>query len=97
MLESFNLYEFIAFAIVVFISTYFLGTFIHEIVGAEGFGILGNAFVLTAGIFLGLYVSAEYQIPQRDYPILAVCGVAGGFATLSTLILAKIGLRKLGM
>lgn len=97
MLDSLSLYEMIAFATVVFISTYFLGTFLHEIVGAEGFGIVGNAVVLTGGVFLGLYISAEYGIPQRDYPLLAMCGVAGAFGTLVTLIITKMGLRRLGL
>lgn len=97
MLDSLSLYELISFATVVFIATYFLGTFVHEIVDAEGFGIVGNAVVLTAGVFIGLYLSAEYNIPQRDYPLVAVCGVAGAFATLSSLIIVKMGLRKLGM
>lgn len=97
MLDSLSLNELIVFAIVVFIATYFLGTFLHEIVGAEGFGIVGNAVVLTSGVFLGLYVSAEYGIPQRDYPLLAICGIAGAFATLVTLIVTKMGLRRLGL
>lgn len=97
MLDSLSLYELVAFTTVVFIATYFLGTFLHEIVGAEGFGIVGNAVVLTGGVFLGLYVSAEYGIPQRDYPLLAMCGVAGAFGSLVTFIIAKMGLRKLGM
>lgn len=97
MLDGFNPYELGIFAFVIFICAYFLGTFLHEIVGAEGFGIVGNAAVLTAGCFVGLYLSAEYNLPQKDYPLLAICAIAGAFVTLATLIVTKMGLRRLGL
>lgn len=97
MLANFSPTELTIFAVVVLIACYFVGTFVHEIVDQEGFGINGNMVVLTIGTFFGLWLSMYYRAPQNNEILLVIWGVSGAFGTLATLILFKIGARRLGL
>jgi uncharacterized membrane protein YeaQ/YmgE (transglycosylase-associated protein family) len=97
MLETLSLTELVVFSTVVLICCYFVGTFVNEIVEAEGFGTVGNMFVLATGAFGGLWLSNYYRMPQNDEIMLALWGVAGAFLTLVLLVLMKMGARRLGM
>lgn len=97
MLTSLGPIELTIFGFCILIACYFVGTFVNEIVEREGFGVVGNMVVMSAGVFIGLYAHEYYNFPPKDYVMLALWGIAGAFAFQLFCMILKFSARRLGM
>jgi hypothetical protein len=83
-----------AFAVVAILSFIF-GMALDSLLGAEGFGPIGNTVVVTAGFFLGIFVANLYGIHFHDMKMAVATGLVGAFACLGGLAVIKAGLARL--
>lgn len=85
----------LAFAFVmVALFSFALGAAIDGLIGEDGFGPTGNAIVITAGFFLGVFAVNSYGISLRDPSLATAAGLGGAFVTLMMLALLKAGLNR---
>lgn len=83
----------IAIASVVILS-FLLGLCLDAIMGPDGFGAVGNTVLLVAGFFLTISLFNHYGYTFPDLTRATAYGIAGSFATVSVLAVAKaIGAR----
>ncbi len=88
--------EWLVMAVVtVALLSFIFGYALDRIMNEDGFGPTGNMVVMTVGFFLGIYFANYFGIRFRHLDMGVGAGVAGGFATLTLLMLAKAVLNRL--
>jgi hypothetical protein len=80
---------------VVAVLSYFVALSINGIFGKDGFGTLGNMFVLTAGFFGVFFVTDYFSYPVYGLQMSTFFGVGGALTTFTVLALLKLGLERL--
>lgn len=95
MLSFLDTELFIALVAIVCIMSFFVGTFMHGLLEADGFGPLGNMMLLVAGTLLGFYFCDMY-IYGNNPVYFALVGISGGFLCLAICSLSKAMLNKFG-
>ncbi|MFZ1774930.1 MAG: hypothetical protein WAT78_13350 [Rhizobiaceae bacterium] len=83
-----------AFAVVVLFA-FALGLMLDGVMAGDGFGALGNTFILTTGVFGGIYIANLNGLYAKDLRWAAVYGLSGAFVLLLSLAVGKAGLRRL--
>ncbi len=83
-----------AFVIVAILSFIF-GMALDGLMGSEGFGPIGNTFVVTAGFFLGIFAANLYGIHFYDVKMAVATGLCGAFGSLAVLAAIKAGLARM--
>jgi hypothetical protein len=77
------------------IISYFISLMIDGVFGKDGFGTLGNMFVLTAGFFIGLIVWEAMGYRIRGLQMGTFIGVGSSLATFTVLAFLKLILDKI--
>jgi fluoride ion exporter CrcB/FEX len=77
------------------ILAFILAMALDALMGREGFGPVGNAFVLTGGFFLAIFLANTLDYNLADMTLGAIVGVCGAFVTLASLAVAKGLLNRL--
>jgi hypothetical protein len=80
---------------VVAILSFIFGMALDGLLGAEGFGPIGNTVVVTAGFFLGIFVANLYGVHFYDLKMAVATGLVGAFACLGVLAVIKAGLARM--
>jgi hypothetical protein len=80
---------------VVAILSFIFGMALDGLLGAEGFGPIGNTVVVTAGFFLGIFAVNLYGIHFYDLKMAVATGLVGAFASLGILAAIKAGLARI--
>ncbi|MDN5926593.1 MAG: hypothetical protein L0I29_05920 [Hyphomicrobiales bacterium] len=80
---------------VVAILSFIFGMALDGLLGAEGFGPIGNTIVVTAGFFLGIFAANAYGIQFYDLKMAVAAGLCGAFVSLGILAAVKAGLARL--
>lgn len=83
-----------AFAVVAMLS-YLFGLALDGVMGAEGFGPLGNMVIITAGFFLGIFSANSYGIFLENLTVATGAGLTGAFVSLGVLAVCKATLNRL--
>ena len=83
-----------AFAVVTLFA-FALGLMLDGVMTGDGFGALGNTFILTAGVFGGIYIANSYGYYAKDLRWAAIYGLTGAFVLLFSLGLGRAGLRRI--
>ena len=83
-----------AVAAVVIVS-FIVATALHAVVGDEGFGATGNAAVMAAGFFAGIYIANSLGYRLADVRQAIPVGVGGAFALFGLLVVLKAAMRRL--
>ncbi|MCO6392617.1 hypothetical protein GTW25_16450 [Aliihoeflea aestuarii] len=78
----------LALASVVILS-FLLGLFLDTILGEDGFGAVGNTFVLAAGFFLTIGIGNHFGYVFRDLRMGIIYGTAGACAAIVALTAIK--------
>lgn len=71
------------------ILAFILAMALDALMGREGFGPVGNAFVLTCGFFLSIYLFNIYGYNLSDMKWGAGAGIMGAFVGITSLALVK--------
>lgn len=71
------------------IFAFMLGMALDGVMGEDGFGATGNMLVITSGFFLAVYVANSWGVRLNDLTTAVGTGLAGAFAMLFLLALAK--------
>lgn len=69
---------------------------LDAIVGEDGFGATGNAVVITAGFFFSMFLMIRFGWNLTDKKFAVACGLVGAFLCLTTLMLLKALVKRLG-
>jgi hypothetical protein len=77
------------------ILAFMLALGLDALMGREGFGPVGNAFVLTGGFFLSIFVFNSFGYNLADMKWGAAAGIGGAFVCMTTLALTKGLLSRL--
>lgn len=77
---------------VVGLLSFLLGLALNALIGRDGFGPIGNAVIVTAGFFLGIFLANSYGLVLRDLTLATATGLTGAFVSLAMLALVKAGL-----
>lgn len=59
-----------------------------------GFGVIGNALIVIAGFFGGIYLSNIYGIRFQELLPAIIHGLVGAFILLFILMMAKLALNR---
>jgi hypothetical protein len=77
------------------IAAYFISLTIDGVFGKDGFGTLGNMFVLTVGFFGALIVAEAMGYRLRGLQIATFVGLGGALSTFIFLALSKMALERI--
>jgi hypothetical protein len=77
------------------ILAFILAMGLDALMGREGFGPVGNAFVLSSGFFLAIFLANTLDYNLADMTWGAGVGIAGAFVSLVSLAFAKGLLSRL--
>lgn len=80
---------------VVSILSFIVAMGLHAIMGDDGFGATGNAVIITAGFFLGIFAANSFGYRLVDLKIAVATGLVGAFACLAALAALKAALNRL--
>jgi hypothetical protein len=75
--------------------SYFVARIIDGVFGRDGFGTLGNMFVLTAGFFGSFIIAEQIRFAIHGLQMATFVGVAGALATFMVLAIAKLAIDRL--
>jgi len=81
--------------VVVGILSFILSLALNAIMGEDGFGPTGNAFIITAGFFLSVFVANHLGYRLTDLRSAIAVGMSGAFFCLTVLALAKALIGRL--
>lgn len=84
----------LAFAVVAILS-YIVGVFFDALMKDDGFGATGNMLVMTGGFYAAVLGANARGIRFDTLGTAAAAGLAGAFAAIALLGLAKAGLSRL--
>lgn len=76
------------------ISSYFIASAMDGVLGPDGFGVLGNQFVIIAGFYLGIWGANYLRLPVRDFTNAVISGLVGAFVALLILTIMKALLNR---
>jgi hypothetical protein len=77
------------------ILAFILSMGLDAVMGREGFGPVGNAFVLTSGFFLAIFIFNSFGYNLADMKWAAGAGLLGAFASMTLLAIGKGLLNRL--
>ncbi len=80
---------------VVSMLSFFLGMALDGMMAKDSFGPTGNAAVITAGFFLGIFVANSYGIYLNDLKLAVVVGICSAFVAVLVLLLGKAIVARL--
>lgn len=80
-----------AIAILAFI----LGLVVDALMKDDGFGPIGNALVIGAGYFTGVFMANAWDIWLGDMKLMTAAGLTGALIALATLSLVKAALNRI--
>lgn len=80
---------------VVGIVSFIVSIGLDAIMGEDGFGATGNAVVITAGFFLGIFAAGRLGWGLNDVKVVVATGLVGAFLCLSVLMFVKAALNRL--
>jgi len=83
-----------AFTVVAILSFIF-GMALDGLLGAEGFGPIGNTIVVTTGFFHSIFTANLYGVHFYDVKMAVATGLVGAFACLGVLAVIKAGLARM--
>ena len=87
--------EWLLFALVVVgIVSFVLAMALNAILGEDGFGVTGNAVVITAGFFLTIFAANALGYRLAHLQLATVTGLGGAFACLAALAVLKAALNR---
>jgi hypothetical protein len=72
---------------------FMFGSALDGLTGSDGFGAVGNMFVLMLGFFGGIYAANELGYSFDTLMIACGVGLGGAFLSFSAFALIKAGLR----
>jgi len=84
----------LAFAVVAILS-YIVGVFFDTLMHDDGFGATGNMLVMTGGFYAAVIGANVRGIRFDTLGTGAAAGLAGAFAAMTLLALAKAALARL--
>lgn len=79
----------------VVILSFIVAMALNTLMGEEGFGAAGNAAIIAAGFFGGIYVANLMGYHLADVQRAITAGVGGSFVLLALLVLLKAAMRRL--
>ena len=82
-------------ATTVAIVAFIVATVLDALLGEEGFGATGDAAILTAGFFAGVYGANLLGYRLEDVKLAIATGLGGSFLLLSLLVAIKAAMRRL--
>lgn len=75
--------------------SYLFSIGLNALLRDDGFGVIGNALIIIAGFFGGIYLSNVYGIRFQALMPAIVHGLIGAFILLLVLVMAKLALNRL--
>jgi hypothetical protein len=75
--------------------SYFIALMIDNVFGKDGFGTLGNMFVLTAGFFGGIIVAEHLGFHARGMHLATFVGLGSALGFFTLLALMRMGFERL--
>lgn len=94
LLELDTVWIVLAIATVAILS-YIVGVFFDALMKDDGFGAVGNMLVMTGGFFAAVLGANARGVDFDTLGTGAAAGLAGAFAAMTLLALAKAGLARL--
>jgi hypothetical protein len=79
---------------VVSMLSFIVGLALDGVMGEDGFGAIGNMFIIATGFFLGIFIANTYGVRLSDMTAAMAAGLTGAFASVFALALIKAGLQK---
>lgn len=79
----------------VVILSFIVATALNALMGDEGFGATGNAAVIAAGFFAGIYLANSLGYRLADMKLAIPVGLGSAFALLVLLVALKAAMRRM--
>ena len=68
---------------------------IDAVMGDDGFGAVGNAFILAGGFVTGILLAEWWRMNLRDLAYVAASGLCGALCCMLILVTIKAALSRL--
>lgn len=73
---------------------YMLALLLEAVLGGQGYGPFGNAFLITAGFFGAIYLANRQGIDLSEVGKATAFGLVGAFVVLFVMVLLRMLLRR---